>query len=850
MSINEILERALERLVAWVVKRPRLALWACLAVVALLTAGMPRLYIDVTNESLFRPGDPALEQYQRFQAQFGRDDMVIAAIESPKIFTPEFLTKLEAYHRDLEKSVPYLDLVTSLVNVTSVTDQRGEVLINDLRNVWPKRQEDFPAFRKAIIENPLYRNLIISEDGNTTAVVVRPSAFATEAAQGSFRNTVINWHDRLRAYLEGRELPETPQATAADDVSKFTGDLTATAEIAGATKPLTTRQLEDFVAAVRQVTKKHQADDFSVRLGGGSLIAVEHAESIHADFARLIPIVFLFVFVVLYIVLLRLSAVFLPLAVLMLTIFATLGLMGWLGWPITPVIVALPPLILTACVGQSVHMLTSYFEYQNRSGDVGVSLLHAVRHSGVPIVFTSLTTAAGFMSFVTADIKPIGDFGILVAFGSLLALLLTLVLNPAILCLVRNPEKNAAYSRRWQLHVDWIWKIADWSFQRPVKIATAMVIVMALLVPGVTQLKFSHDTLRWFPENEPVRVNTLALDAIFHGSIPLEVVIDTGKANGIYSPEFMRRLEALQSYAESLKASKIEMGRATSVVDTLKRIHAVMNSEKPATAIPGDDKLIAQELLLFESSGAEDVEKLIDSRFSMVRLTARMSWADAVDYLPVRTAMEAKTKELFAGTATVTVTGTVDLVGRALVGIIQSMTSSYLIAVIAIALMMAAVLRSWSFGLVAMVPNLFPIFMSLGVMGYVGMPLDMFTVLFGGIALGLAVDDTTHFMHGYRHRRRDLGLPMRESLQQVVALAGPASLFNTVAMTLGFFVFLFSKMDALASFGLLLGITILCAWVAEIFVSPALIHLYERLTQGRALSKESLAGSPAFQKSE
>lgn len=831
MNINDRLAQALTRLTVGVTRRPRLALWLCLAGVALLSAGMPRLYIDVTNESLFRPGDPALLNYQQFQAQFGRDDLVLAAIESEELFSPEFLRKLAAYHRDLEQAVPYLDEVTSLVSVTSVTDRGGDILIDDLGKVWPKRAEDFPAFRESVLQNPLYRNLIVSEDGTTTVLLVRPSAFATEK-QASFRDSVIDWHDRFRAFLEGREIKE-PSSAAEDEA--FTGDVSAASATPIETKALTTRQLEEFVGAVRKVTQQHQAADFSIKLAGGALIAVTHAESIHADFAKLIPIVFAFVFVVLYVVLMRAAAVFLPLTVLMLTIFATLGLMGWFKWPITPVIVALPPLILASCVGQSVHMLASYFELQGRGGDRAATIVATIRDNGVPIVYTSLTTVAGFLSFIGADIKPIGDFGLLVAFGVMLALVLTLVMNPAILCLAGPPQaqKAAAYARRWQLHVNWIWKLAEASLRHPYKVIAALAVIIVLTIPGLLQLRFSHDQLRWFQEEEPVRVNTLALDQVFHGSIPLEIVIDTGKPNGLYSTDFMQRLDRLQAYAEGMKAQSVEMGRATSVLDTLKRIHYVLNQEQPAQPIPADEKLIAQELLLFESSGAEDVGKLIDSQFSKVRVTARMSWADAVDFLPARNQLAGRAGELFDGVATVTVTGTIDLLSRALVGIIQSLSSSYLFAVLTIGLMMIAVLRSVTFGLLSLLPNLFPIFLSLGIMGYAGMPLDMFTVMFGGIALGLAVDDTIHFMHGYRHRRHDQGLSILQSLRETAAIAGPASLFNSVAMALGFLVFLFSTMDALASFGLVLGVTILSAWVAEIFLSPALIHVYERLRQGR-----------------
>lgn len=812
--VNSVLERSLTWLFGIVLRRPRTALGISLAAIVLLSAGMPGLRIDVTNESLFHPQDKALLQYERFQAQFGRDDVVVAAVASPAVFTPAFLAKLEAFHRDLEKSVPFVDQVTSLVNVTSVAAQRGEIRIDDLRKVWPTPGQDFAAFRKSVLDNPLYRNVVISEDGGTTAVIVRPNAYAA-SVETSFRDRVISLHDRLM---------QRPDAEPAND---FTRDVSAQAAAAATTRPLATYQLQQFVAAVQEVAQRHRSPDFAIELAGGSLISVQHAAQIHADFGRLIPIAFGFVFAILYLLLRRPSAVFLPLAIMMGTILSTLGLMGWLGWPVTPVIVALPPMILTACVGEAVHIMSAYFERQNRMDDHKQALASALRHSGVPVIYTSITTAAGFLSFIGADIKPIADFGILTAFGVMLSLVLTLVITPAALILMRAPKKDAAYVRRWQWQGRWIVRLTDFSLRHPLKVILAMVLLVAVMVPGVTRLHFSHDTLRWLPETEPVRVNTLAFDEIFHGSIPLEVIVDTGRPNGIYAPEFMRRLEAFQAYAEDLQPAGVEMGRATSVVDTLKRIHSVMNGGA-AASIPNDAKLVAQELLLFEGSGAEDVGKLIDSQFSLVRVTVRMTWADAVDYLPVRNQLAQKATEIFGDVATVTVTGAVDLISRALVSVMRSMASSYLIAAITISLMMIVLLRSWTLGLVSMIPNILPIFISLAVMGYLGLPLDMFTVLFGDIALGLAVDDTIHFMHGYQRRRR-AGVPFERSIRETVASSGVATLFTTVAMTLGFSVFLFSSIGALTNFGLVLGLTILCAWLTEVFFGPALLHLYERL---------------------
>jgi len=834
-GIFSSLDIGLERLARAIVRYPKQTLVAVLCAVAILVSGMGFLYLDVTNESLFNDDDPTLQQYEAFQAQFGRDDAVVAAIRSSELFTPGFLQQLEAYHRDLEKSVPYLDLVTSLVSVTSVTDRNGDMQIGELVEEWPQDPADYPAFAKRVSENPLYRNILVSADGAETLVIVRASAFATEQDQPvSFGESMAGFHDRLRAFLEGgaatdkgKEDPFT--SFDLDKLPAESGSTAAAGDVQQAfAKPLTTRQMTMFVDAVREVTARHAGAEFPVRLAGGEMIDAEHKDSIHADFAALIPLVFLLAFVILYLVLRRVALVMIALLVVVLSLLATFGLMGWAGSPITPVAVALPPLLLTVGIGDAVHMISVYLARLKESNQAE-AVVNAVRRTGVAVLFTSLTTAAGFTSFTLANIKSIAHFGLFAAFGVMVALVLSLTLVPALLCLTRASAAGSGFSAVWRLLSSRLLKLTDFSLRRPGAVLVVSLLLIALMVPGVMKLRFSHDVLTWFEENRPVRVNTLAIDKAFNGVIPLEIVLDTGRSNGIYDPDFMARVQQLQEYAESLHNEQIRTGRATSVLDTLKRIHLVLNNGQPASAIPESDKLIAQELLLFESSGASDVEKLIDSQFSKVRVTVRFSWGDALDYLPLREQLVDRAEELFNGKATVVATGSLDLVTRALVNVIQSMSTSYMFAAVVIFLMMAVLLRNIFLAGVAMIPNIAPIVVVLGLMGYADIPITLFTALLGGIALGVAVDDTVHYMHGFRHHYMEERRSLIDSIRSTVLGIGPALLFTTLAISIGFYVFLLSTNVALFQFGLLLGITVVLALVMDVMLTPALLKLvYQR----------------------
>lgn len=834
------LERSFEALAQGISKRPGKVIGIILVLSFALIAGMSRLYIDVTNESLFLPGAPTLQQYHSFQEQFGRDDAALAAIESPDIFTLEFLTKLEAYHKELAATVPYLDKITSLVNVTAISEHQDELLINDLQELWPQQQQDFPAFKQFVLQNPLYRNIIVSEDGRLTLVIVRSSAFATEEivppkpAMG-FKETIIAWHNSLFLGEDQKEPTQTAPPSSVDEI--VTDDFPVLDEdefldidnqTTDEKSNLSTSQLAMFIEAVREVTAKHHTADFPIRLTGGPVVDQAHIDSIHSDVGTLVVLCVLFVLLILFYLLRNPAAVMLAMLTVILSMLTTLGLMGWIGSPMTPVAVALPPLLLTIGVVDSVHLLSVYFVQLQKTGDRQASIVYAVRRTCVAILFTSLTTAAGFMAFSVAELRPIAEFAYLMTFGVMVALIYSLVLIPAMLYILPAAKKNMAFLVRWQQQVKGLLVITQISLRHSQRVLIGTLILIVLALPGITQLRFAHDVLKWFPQDHEVRVNTIAIDKIIHGSVPLEVVIDTGQPNGIYSPDFMRRLEAFEAYSETLDLPDVQMGRTTSIVDSLKRIHAVLNNEMATQSIPSDPKLVAQELLFFESSGAENVAELVDSQFSMVRITVRMSWVDAVKYLPLRNQLADKAEQMFGDMATVTVTGSVNLMSQSIVGVMHSMASGYLIAGVVIALMLILLFGNIGFGLASLIPNFLPIYLSLSIMGYLGLPINMFTVLLGGVALGLAVDDTVHFMHGVRYRCQELGMSLEKSIEETIAITGPALLFTTLSLAGGFFVFMLSSMNSLFYFGVVIGMTIITALIADLFIGPALIQSIQR----------------------
>jgi predicted RND superfamily exporter protein len=332
--------------------------------------------------------------------------------------------------------------------------------------------------------------------------------------------------------------------------------------------------------------------------------------------------------------------------------------------------------------------------------------------------------------------------------------------------------------------------------------------------------------LSWLPDDWPVVEATRTIDRDLKGSVVVEVLVDTGRENGLYDPKILETFDRLARDLERDTANdSVFVGKATSVADILKEIHQALNRNNPSFyKIPDNARLIPQEFLLFENSGSDDLEDVVDSTFRLARLTIKAPWRDALEYGPFLDDIESRFEAAFGDEAHVTATGVMTLFGRTLTAAIHSAARSYVIAIGVVTVLMILLIGHLRLGLLSMIPNIAPILMTLGVMGWIGMPLDMFTMLIGSIAIGLAVDDTIHFMHNFRRFFAASG-DVRDAVGRTLHTTGRAMVVTSVVLCLGFLIFTFASMNNLIRFGWLTGLAIALALLADFVMAPALVAL-------------------------
>ncbi len=784
---------------AWGHMAYRRAGWV-IAAVALVTAAavsqLPNLWFDTTTEGFFHDSDPDRVTYDRFREQFGRDTMILVAIGPPNVFDIAFLERLRALHEDVEENVPRLVEVTSLVNARETRGEGDELIVGEFLDDWPETAEDLAALERRALANPFYVNNVVSRSGDFTALVIETEAYST---LGATEDDFGGFEDAAEA--DGPTGTQTPFITGEENA--------------------------EIVEALYQVIERHRAPDFPIWVTGTPVLTQELQKNMRRDQSRFTSLAMLVIVLFLSALFRRASGVVLPVVTVALSVICTVSLMAATNTPMTLPTQILPSFLLAVGVGGAVHILAIFFQALRRGESKEEAIAFAMGHSGLAVFMTGLTTAGGLLSFSAAELAPIADFGYFGPAGVMVAQLYTLTLLPALIAVfpVRaTPGRN----RRAFVSQRGLIRVGDFCVRHAAAVAGAWGVVLLVALAGVAQLHFTHHPFEWFAEGSEQRVASETINDRMEGSLFLEFLIHTDRENGLHDPAMLDRLEAIDVMASNARHREASVGQTQSVSGVVKEIHQALNENRAEFyRIPGEQRLVSQELLLFENSGSDDLEKLVDTEFRTARVTMKLPFVDAVHLPGLYDELEARVAEILDGSAEYQVTGMGLLMARTILAVMHTMARSYVMALLIITPLMVLLIGRLRLGLVAMIPNLAPILITLGVMGWLGVGIDTFTLLIGCIAIGLAVDDTIHFMHNFR-RYWDQTRDVPEAVRRTLASTGQAMLITSCVLSAGFFIYMGSTMPTLFRFGLLTGSTIILAFLADVVFAPALMALVVR----------------------
>jgi predicted RND superfamily exporter protein len=780
----------------WIYDNAKKCILFVFVFVASIATQLPTLTIDTSTEGFLHKTDPLRIAYDEFRSEFGRDEKLLVAIKTKDIFNLDFLKRLEKFHKTVEQELPYITGVNSLINARNTYGDEDSLIVGELFEPLPNTRLELIEKKQRSLANPLSINLLYNEDQTFTTVIIDTQTYSSFDADGNL--------------------------ISSGDDDEFDDDSFSSEEFPYLTDEENTR----IVEKLQQVSSSFQSDDFDIYLTGSAVVAATLKQSMMKDVEGFIQKMVVSIVVVLFLLFRRMSGVFLPLICVSLTVVSTVSIMTIFNAPLTMATQLMPSFLLAVITGAAIHLLAVFYKDLSNTDNVKKSLRYAMGHSGFAIVMTSITTAAGMWSFSFSEIAPVADLGVFASAGILIGLIFTLVLLPALISIIKFKKVVKSQNSLNQTTMDRVLlnisRIST-TYTKSIIFISASLVVVAIFF--ATQLRFSHYPLNWFPENDPSRVATEIVDKELRGSITLEVVVDTGVENGLYDPSLLNKIEEATNYFNSIQTGTLFVGKTLSIVDVIKESNKALNENQDEFyTIPQDRDMIAQELLLFENSGSEDLQDFASSDFSKARITVKVPYVESLEYNDFIYQTQIELDSLFGSDAKVSLTGISVMLSDIMGKSIFSSAISYLLAFGVISIMMIVLVGSVKIGMISMIPNVLPLLLLSIVMAIFDMPLDMFTMLIGTIALGLAVDDTVHFMHNFRRfelQYNDVDTATRLTLMGT----GRAITVTSIVLSMGFLVLTTATMSNMFNFGVLTVIAILVALLADFFLVPAIMKI-------------------------
>ncbi len=594
---------------------------------------------------------------------------------------------------------------------------------------------------------------------------------------------------------------------------------------------------------------------------------------------QVLGVVMVMIFTLLLWILFRsFSAVLWPIVTIIASIVWTWGITVWLGYAISQMISLTVLLVFATGIADCVHVISAYFNYRRAGVEHHAALTRSYGKTGLAVLVTSLTTMVGVLSLTTSELVPIQVFGLMSALGVVMALFFTLFLLPIFLDIWHPgaPDKDASFADklglRWEqltplqklgmtmaflaivysllgfyvgsyialiaaltyIVINWQKQILSYvlqvSVRYPYAICSSFAVVFLLCAYGTTQVRIDSNMTELTREGSSLRVAYEVVDENMAGAQSMVVMIDTNRTDGLLNPRMLQAIDALQTRIETKYAEQVT--RTNSLANIVKDTYQIMNDDDPAFyRVPESQQMISQLLYLFNSANPEDRRSLVSDDYSRSHISMNIYNAGSYQYQQFFDEIAVDIAEATDGLRDefpeldIYLTGSMALLMRMTDEIAHSQFSSFSLAIGVISVIMILTLGSLQGGLMAMVPNIIPALLGFGVMGLMGIPLDTDTLLIAPLIIGIAVDDTIHFMTHYRVELIKTG-SISKALESTINDIGQAVMFTTMILGLGFALLSFSDYLGLAKMGFFGSAAIFVALICDLFLIPAMIMIF------------------------
>jgi len=775
-----------KRLIRYAVAHP----WAVLLVLGILSilaaTQIGQLRIMVSAESMLEKGTPAWDYFVATEETFGAEDVAIVVLRDPDIFDHDKLVQARYVLRAVA-DLPGVVGTSSLFDAKNLKNIDDTIHVKPYLENLPETAAEAAQVRADAVRNPLVLGNLISADGQTLAINV---------------------------YL---------QRGAADP--DFDREITAAIEQQIA-------PLREHIDTVYQVGVAAMRSDLTAKL--------------RADQQVFLPLSVLVLLLTLAFSLRRATAVVMPLATAGISVLWTLGFMGWMGIPVNIMTSIVPALVIIIGSTEDIHLLAEYAAGVRDGLDRRAAIGRMADNMGVAVLLTFVTTYLGFLSIALNDIQLLYQFGLVASTGLLFNFVITVALVPVMLRWLGH--RASAGTARGQVQA-WFqrWAVgllqAAQRHRLKVLITAGMLAVAAIL--AATQLRINNNLLDYLDPASDLRTNVERIHDELSGVHSFSIVVDAGIDNTFLQVKYLEEVQKIQGFLAGMD----EFDRSFSFADFVALVNTVMESEAEEGGelwLPESDDMVREYMLFIRH---RDVAGFVSERFDRARILVRHNISSSDVLNRAIAELQGYIDANVDPSLRVEITGKSVLSNRAVEEMAYSQLQSLLLVggvIVALVSMLFVSLRA---GMIALLPNLFPVAMLFAVMALAGIPLNAGTSMVAAIALGICVDDTMHVMSRFHEelKRQD---SRADALVAMVRAEAVPIFATSIALAAGFGVFATSSFQPVVNFGLLSAMVILIALLATFVLTPLLLGSTELLTVWDLLSykvqKEALQKSPLF----
>ena len=815
-----------------IVKRPYFFLFLALLIITFFSQSISDFKMDASADSLVLENDQALKYYRATSARYSTEDFVVITFKPHKgIYNKESLDLLDNLAENLKSSVSDVSNVLTILDVPLLDSPKiGFTDLSKKQRTLRSKDVDLDLVKQEFLTSPLYKNLLMSSDSSTTVIVVN---FSKDK----------KYYDLLDKRSSLREISLTRNLTKIEEKSLKKAEL----GFKNYSFDRAAKEKEN-IKKIRNVISEYKSNA-SMFLGGVPMITSDMTDFIAEDIKKFGVGVFIFLVLILSLIFKSIRWVVIPLFGCIISVVFVSGLAGYIDWRITVISSNFAAILLIITMSMTIHLAVRYREInaQKLGSDKKDIVIETIHYMFIPCVYTSLTTIVAFASLVVSGIRPVIDFGNMMTVGISSAFIITFIVFPTILMILPNEdieEKNDITKNITN-------KFATFSIENYVKIIFMAFLILVISIFGVTKIKVENRFIDYFHSDTEIHQGMLEIDRKLGGTTPFDIIIDKPYTEDIDAEvaidddmDFDSLSDLLGDTEENVEGywiSNPKLKEVEKIHDYLEaqpetgKVLSIATLYKLAIGLNDDEPLSDLQVGAIKSSLSKEVrEVLLDPYLSkdetQTRITLRVidsdknlnrkEFIERVESFLIREM--GYSKERF------NTTNMLVLYNNMLQSLFASQIQTIGFVFFSIMFMFIILFRSFYLAVIAIIPNILPATLVLGFMGLKSIPLDLMTITIAAISVGIAVDNTIHYVIRFK-REFSENKNYTKSVQICHGSIGKAMYYTSSIIVIGFSILSLSNFIPTIYFGLLTGLAMVAALLASLTLLPALLILFKPL---------------------